>query len=377
MIRPSLNGLRLQKVLHSEVPPIISATDFDRTPLKQLLDALKKLGRSSCKEWPFPPAELNHSLLQKLMSELQYQKQISGVSEPGPEQWREAIGSTLLKEYRGNKEIYAWLKSVRDQLYPLPVDQERWVDTSALKAFIASHPDLDIELVTRHFWQLSRSVSSAWFNDASKSQSLTSHKPSRQQLDSLCQCLVAIAPEDTERLQFQGQGQPESRITIKITRHRALENRLREYYFERYVTRQQPIPAREQMTRTANALFQTNTQKQRAAVLKQALEPVQQSVMPKDDKHWVELSQYLLSGQRDWSLWNKKRQHRLMQAVRQHRIISLTGEAGSGKSYNAQWVAERLNPHQKPITFTGGPDTSSDDLFGRQVLVPKPLSNNC
>ncbi len=334
--------------------------------LDQLFGAIRQLGSSSRKAWPWPAPRITEALLHKLVHQLRYEQKITGSQTLESEHWRKAIGAVILKEYRGHKEVYNWLKSTRDRLFPTDLDRTRWIDTAAMSRFCIDHPDADRDEVAGHFWQLSRSFSPNYFRENAP---LTFQKPNKEQLDFLCECLILSHTENTKTLQAS----LSKDVTLKVsnTRERTLEKRIREYCvgltiehsMERDIKTGPCMPSSEKVAAVAKKIAVTPQSKISSVVQNELSEYTGTAGSAR-------LVEYIVSGRRDWNAWNKKRNQRLLDAVRAHPIVSLKGDAGSGKSFAAQWVATKLNPHTPPLMFTAGPGTSSEDLFGRQILCP-------
>ena len=68
--------------------------------------------------------------------------------------------------------------------------------------------------------------------------------------------------------------------------------------------------------------------------------------------------------------WQESRHQQLTMMMKHHRMIVLTGEAGTGKTYTARQVAREMNPSQPPVTVSAGPQSNQASLLQQQVSMP-------
>ena len=64
---------------------------------------------------------------------------------------RRALNLLLSKAYRGNRQVYCFIKAKIEQLYPDEI-QEKRVDQQALQQQLVNYPDINMDTLTKDFW---------------------------------------------------------------------------------------------------------------------------------------------------------------------------------------------------------------------------------
>lgn len=351
--------------------------------LKQLLDVMQTISSSSRKLWPFPHPGYTPEVLDKVVREalrLKHQMKSDTLTQ---EHWRRAIEVVVLDDYRGHCEVHSFLLHLLDKHFSVASGSElarQWVDTAGLQQFLVAHEyRLDRDLVKAHFWALSRNLSLSCLPEADRCR--LDEYPERH-LDRLCAALAGACPDEYRAELVKKLGVepslPEGR------RYRHLETLLRmSHDADRWHQHQGAVAdsvdgdGSQVRAYTDDDYF--DMARQLAAQL-QAEEGMDAflEVMPaslnglstQETDPVARVFNYLSRNITDWQSWQDCRYQTIADALQAHRLVFLKGEAGTGKSHSAVEVAKALNPHQKPVTVSVGPQSDQEKLFCTQASVP-------
>ena len=332
--------------------------------INQLLEAIRSLGISARKEWPAPPA-LTRGLIDKLYVQLELEKQITNSPEVQQEHWRRAVTLVILEEYRGNTEVYAWLKFVRDRLFPEGIQDQLWIDARSLQQFAESAYFPDRTWLRKHFWQLARSIGPGWLQDWPTEY----QEPSATMLDLVSSCLISMTSVATEQLRLQMANPVEHFSGNGSPRNRQREKALRKHLQALRASHGIWLPEDSAIIQTAAQMDEAG---EHALEWQQAI----QQLLLAGGNGDASLPDEVYPKQEPWVQWNSLRRQQLVLAVQHYPIVFLKGEAGSGKSYMAGQVARQMNPGQTPVIFTASPEMDEDALFATQELAIKPIRVN-
>ena len=274
--------------------------------LNKLLTAIEHLGVSARKHWPDKPPKLTAALLDKLYRQLQVEHSATPSDTLNHKHWRRAISQVILEDYRKDPEAYAWLTYHLNRLYPSGLEGN-WIDESGIRHLISDNP-ITRAWLKQHFWRLSLMLGPD-LTMGFYFPLQTTPMALDDELNYLSACLVSIVPEQTRILRLEQTDEME--IDLKNQPRLELD-------------------------------------------INSSSEPMEQQIGESPD----------------CAAWNESRMQHLEAAVKAHPVVFLKGEPGSGKSYDAEKVANRLNPGQPPILFTAGPEIDEDALFEKQVMVP-------
>ena len=320
--------------------------------IEHLLERIRNLGVSARKHWPDHPPRLSGSLLSKLQRQLTLERK----SMPGDtkeQYWQRAINTVILEEYRSNREVHAWLAFiVQKEFLTLDDGSWLWLDIQGIKNLMSESVQINRRWLERNFWQLSRFIGpelTADWQHASK-------EPNEKQLGELADILIQIEPDKAQILTLELPVKKNFNISSIPSRNTGLEHRIRKLCIK--YKRQCGTSTKE--IRELATTFDNKGQDEIQSLLK--------------EKSGIELPvaviEQLLKGKSNWEQWRHERSDELTTLIKQHPVVFLKGEPGSGKSFTAERTASQLNPQRPPVVFTAGPEMDEDNLFEKQVMMP-------
>ena len=347
--------------------PLFSAQEKpQQNPLYRLLLALP---RSVQKRYPatvpWKEDELDHLFEQQSEA----QRRFDGSPVLLPCHQREALHILLARAYRGDAQVYGYIKAKIAELIPDQSAEHR-ADRSALRQWLVDHPKPNRELLRTHFWALVRHCPTTIYRSLEFGD-----KPTDDAVDQLAIHLANAAPHHQQRV-------------LARSLHIGMHELGRVQFYDGLVrsTLRDALVAGKAWLPPGTVLSQT------LAELERQLETVLNGPEPDKLLHVREILSPLLKrwpaslqdvpialvdGQRHVHARWERRLICLAERVKEHPVVFLQGPAGVGKSFMAQTIAERagfsacqvvqLGPGQTRDTLCGGPEllTIKQDSFTR------------
>ena len=300
---------------------------------------------------PWSPREF--SCLLERLTDHQSQQDLS--PERLPYHRRRAFHE-MIKSYRGDPEVYGFLKAKVAGHYPDPLVAEQ-ADRSALRQWLSSHPEPDPELLKSHFWRLARHCPVAvhqgihWLGGVYQ-----------EALDKLAYYLVGAADSPrllARRLRVNPHGAGAASYfdgTLRATLRDALVSARGEIKPGAVISK--TLMALE--TRVASLLQTGGTARvvQLNALLGECFNGLPPSCLG--------LAEALVAGKRHIPLRQERRLRRLADRIGQYPAVFLQGETGVGKTFMARAVAKKAG-YQDCMVIQLGSDREA--LFGGQQLI--------
>lgn len=327
---------------------------------EKLYHAMENLTSASCCP-ASPPADI-HGLFNKVMVQAGCEQAMDDSDDLLPYHIYKAINSVVLKEYRGNLEVYDYLKNLSCRLFLDHTDNEPWIDREYLQHWLNQHHWFSKDDIEKAFWSLAKAFPATLFQPC--------QIPGENDVNHMMAVLVVLASGDDEAALRQQldyttldkQSLSLARQTLAKCKQRSLQQE--KQFFNQLISlsssQRQSGCIHQQVRILADAARDGETALQ--AAIQQVLTP----------EAWQDgtLVAALCSGQFNWEAWEQRRINRLADKVRKHPVVFIKGETGAGKSYIAEVVARTLNPELPPHVITVGPETELSDLLGRIALKP-------
>ena len=335
-------------------PPTRAGESPGRCPLYALFYCLSSSPRRGDHAAP-PWSPREFSCLLERLTDHQSQQDLS--PERLPYHRRRAFHE-MIKAYRGNPEVYGFLKAKVAGHYPDPLVAEQ-ADRSALRQWLSSHPEPDPELLKSHFWRLARHCPVAvhqgihWLGGVYQ-----------EALDKLAYYLVGAADSPcllARRLRVNPHGAGAASYfdgTLRATLRDALVSARGEIKPGAVISK--TLMALE--TRVTSLLQTGGTARvvQLNALLGDCFNGLPPSCLG--------LAEALVAGKRHIPLRQERRLRRLADRIGQHPAVFLQGETGVGKTFMARAVAKKAG-YQDCMVVQLGPDRGREALFGGQQLI--------
>ncbi len=352
----------LQQTTKSAAPP---------PEQEQLITLLRALPPSSRKTYPgtLPWEALDFQAVLKQQIELE--KQQDGASQTLPVHYRQALHTLLVKSYRGDDNVYGYLKTQIRRLYP-DVPAEYRADRRALQQWLQDHPRVDRVLLKKYFWSLTRHCPVSKFG-----HHLTDayEPPIEENINVLARFLVGSVAEDRQaELAQQLNIDPLSSESCSYFDDR-VRSRLRDALLVAGDQRKGSESISEQVATLETSIthiINQNPPVQAIPLIKSALTDVLPDTLLAGD--FKDLPTALVTGQTGSHRRQQRRVKRLASRVSQHPLVFLQGVAGAGKSHMAQAIVGELRKTEDweampdPIVLSLGPETSVETLYGQEAL---------
>ena len=344
-----------------------------RPKVKQnpLMALLQSLPPSTRKRYPgkSPWQALDFNAL--LEAQVNQERLEDGAGQTLPIHYRKALHTLLVKAYRGDDEVYGYLKVKVRQLYP---DQppETAADGDALRQWLSLHPRVDRRLLKQHFWTLVRHCPVSYFAGLLPEGF---QPPGEEALDLLASYLVGATEEGQSKtlalsLCVKPQESPKHQYY-----HGSRRTRLRDALMAAGSSRKGRDAISEQVRvlnqRIGGIIAQCDPEQTLALTTRALTDYFPEDLLEGD---FSDLAKALVQGNKGQRERQQRRIHRLAERVRKHPLVFLQGEAGAGKSHMARVVADQLRLRSDGILMPSsqvlslGPETSAEQLFGQQVL---------
>ena len=352
--------LALQQATRSAAPP---------PEQEKLITLLKALPPSTRKTYPDTLPWETQDFQEVLNQQIEQEKQQDGASQILPAHHRKALHTLLVKNYRGDDEVYGYLKTQIRRLYPdKPVEMK--ANRRALQQWLQVHPRVDRDLLKKHFWSLVRHCPVNPFSD----QMTDAFKPpTEEDTDLLAEFLVGcVAKERRAGLARQLGINPHSSEHCRYYDD-GIQTRLRDALLVAGDQRKSSAPVSEQvktLEATITSIIDQNKPEQAITRIRDTLtDAFSGTLLVKDFK---DLPTSLVTGHAGSRRRQQRRVKRLAARVSQYPLVFLQGVAGAGKSHIAQAVVGELKQKQgwetmpEPTVLSLGPETTPETLYGQQ-----------
>ncbi|RLV59409.1 hypothetical protein D5018_12310 [Parashewanella curva] len=342
---------------------------------------LEKLPTSVLRTYPAIPPWSALEFTQVFSKQLKIEMEQDHASSCTNYHRRRALHSIIIRAYRGDRNVYNYLKVCTALIYPDKAT-EKHIDRTRLRMWMAENQPLTKESISKNYWSLVRHCPLTLFRKSVESQWF--RKPSESDIHTLLRCLRAAAtPTQVEQLNFIASGL--TAITAPKT-NSILFSQLRDAL---YVARQRRhfsapisthamdlIPVIEDLI----GLFQSHSNEARAKspypkMLQGLLSAHIEGLFESDLSDLVE---DILLSEQNHLIREKRRLHRLCNRIKNHPIVFLQGVAGAGKSHLAHAVSYQLAKQDSdfahlntPLVISLGPETTIEHLYGKQQKLDK------
>ena len=356
----------------------------------QVLKMLEKLPKAQ-RTPATPPCSID-DVKYKVSLQAKVEQKLDGAGQLTSRHWRKAINSVLLKEYRGNQEVYSFLKVHTSRLLK---DRQKtltpWINSDDIRQWLLAHPTPDQAMIEAHFWQLMRQVDPVLFESLpDQYMSIMDSSAYQSSLKRLTAILVCCAmPERQAELAFSLKVSPEEMSKVRellcgCDHHsRQLTKQLENFLYSLDEQCLAGKPLSDQAQELASGILKIRnselSDRQKTEHAFKLLTGVFSSGSNAINNPPLEqLAKILISntGEIDWHYWEERRLKRFASKVaeRKNPVSVITGPPGASKSFTASKIARLSNPQRTPTIFTVCPETTTEDLFGReepQQSVPK------
>ncbi len=352
----------LQQATKSAAPP---------PEQEQLITLLRALPPSTRKTYPGTVPWEALDFQDVLIQQVEQERQQDGASQILPVHHRKALHTLLVKSYRGDDEVYGYLKTQIRRLYP-DVPAEDRADRRALQQWLQDHPGVDRDLLQKHFWSLARHCpTNEWGQQLPNAYEL----PIAENINVLARFLVGCVAENRQaELGQQLNIDPFSSKSCCYFDDR-VRTRLRDALLVAGDQRKGSAPVSEQLKTletTITHIIHQQSPEQAATRIYGTLKDVFSETLLAGD--FKDLPASLVTGQAGSHRRQQRRVKRLAARVSQHPLVFLQGVAGAGKSHMAQAVVGELRQRKgwetmpEPTVLSLGPETTPESLYGQQTL---------
>ena len=347
----------------------------DKLPQNPLYRLLLGLPASLQKRYPatLPWEEDEFNRLFERQSDAQ--RRFDGSPVLLPCHQRQALHILLAKAYRGDAQVYGYVKAKIAQLFPDQSAEHR-ADRSALRRWLTDHPKPNRELLKRHFWTLARHCPSSVYRSLE-----FGNKPTDDALNQLAIYLASAALPHRQRVLTRGL------LIGKLSRVPFYDGVVRSTLRDALVAGKAWLPPGTVLSQTlAELARQLETVLNGPEPEQKKLLQVQQILTPLL-KQWPpslqDLPSALIRGQRHAHSRQERRLIHLAERVKEHPVVFLQGPAGVGKSFMAETVAGRagfsacqvvqLGPGQTRYSLCGGPELLTTEQDSSTRFKPGTL----
>lgn len=339
-------------------------------PANPVYSLLKSLPQSCQRNYPDSPPWTGEDFQLRFEQQTEAERLLDGSPVLLPCHQRRALHVLLARAYRGDPEIYSFIKAKIAGYYPdQPADNR--ADRSALKHWLTHHPAPELRDIKADFWVLARHCPATVHqgieepddinnNSVKKLATYVVAAPPRVRQHSLAQQLGVDLPLARQKRLFDGN----VRSTLKDT-----------LIAHRSSLRQDTIISQAIGTlesQIASILEGDQTDQQKSQQLRELLATVfVDDLLPGPCQ---DLPDALLARQRPDQFRQERRLVHLARRVKEHPVVFLQGEAGAGKTFMARAIAARAGyPACQVLQL--GPNHTRETLFGGQQLVSYPTGN--
>ena len=391
-------------LINAVLSPFNSQQSSTENPVYSLL---KSLPRSCQRNYPNKPPWTEGDFQHRFERQAEAERLLDGSPELLPCHQRRALHTLLAKAYRGDPEVYSFIKAKIACYYPdQPTDNR--ANRSALEQWLAQHPNPELKDIRTHFWMLARHCPITVHEHRNELDNLNEYV-----VKQLATYVVGAAPRARQRflarqlrvnqrevgqkLFYNGRVRSTLRDTLIAHRPSLKKNTIiskmvetLEYQISSVLMADQTDQQKLQQIGEILAVGFFQPKPDRGRSFCETFLRLLSRDQPKEEtsviswaqcKHLLperfqDLPDVLVAGQRHTQARQERRLVHLAQAVQEHPIVFLQGEAGVGKNFLAHAVAARAGyPTCQVIQL--GPNQTSEALFGGQQLVRLIDSGDC
>lgn len=336
--------------------------------LNELLVSLGQLPRSPGRHYPNIVQKLNETLLRKVAGQLQREMNSDGCKAPNAYHWQKALNDVIAKEYRGDANVYGFVKSRIADCFPDAVLPDR-VDTAAVQQWLQQQPVVNREVLKQNFWEVAR-----YFSPGCVTKPTHYTGVSDKVLDAFLPMLVNCQPDDQKEalaarlgVDLKAEAKPFHSFNGE-TYNRAYNALVVAESGGRVQTEKSLHEQALELSEAIEKLPPPRDQKSVAVLLEQYFSP---ELLRQDFK---DLAEAFCSGKGSSKIRQRRRVVKLCEKLRSTPLLMIKGEAGTGKSYTAHAAAELFGEGLEPLVLSLSPEHTQEELFGRQVLVQREVS---
>ncbi|WP_163373080.1 ATP-binding protein, partial [Endozoicomonas acroporae] len=348
---------------------LLNVSDSPPTaPENPVYSLLMSLPQSCQKRYPDRPPWTGEDFQYRFEQQAEAERLLDGSPGLLPCHQRRALHVLLAKAYRGDPEIYSFIKAKIAGYYPdQPTDNR--ADRSALEQWLARHPTPELRDIKANFWALARHCPATVHQDSKESDDINNNS-----VKELATYVVAAARSARQRPLAQRLG-----VDLRLARKkRFFDENLRSTLKDTLIAHRASLRQDIIISQTTGTL-----ESQIAAILNQADQQKSQQIREllatnfvDDQLPWQcqDLPDALLARQRHhWSRQERRLVH-LARRVREHPVVFLQGEAGAGKTFMARAIAAKADyPDCQVLQL--GPNHTQEHLFGGPQLVSYSVGN--
>ncbi|WP_209278542.1 AAA family ATPase [Thalassotalea sp. G20_0] len=337
-------------------------------PENPVYSLLMSLPRSCQRHYPDRPPWTGEDFQLRFEQQAEAERRQDGSHGLLPCHQRRALHVLLAKAYRGDPEIYSFIKAKIAGYYPdQPTDNR--ADRSALEHWLTHHPAPELRDIKADFWTLARHCPATVHQHSKKPADINNNS-----VKQLATYVVGAAPRAQQRSLAQRLG-----IDLRLARRiRLFDGNLRS-------TLKDTLIAHRLLLRQDTIISQTvgTLESQISAILNQAdqqkSQPIREVLAKAFENDQLpgqcqDLPDALLARQRPDRSRQERRLEHLAQRVREHPVVFLQGEAGAGKTFMARAIAAKAKyPGCQVLQL--GPNHTRETLFGGQQLVSYSVGN--
>ncbi len=342
-------------------------------PLHQLMALLQALPASARKTYPAPPPWEAADFPALLAKQIELEMRQDCAHERLPVHYHKALHTLIVKCYRGDDEVYGYLKTSIKRLYPEEGDY--LADGHALRQWLSLYPDADRSLLEQQFWSLVRHCPLMAFKEILPGGF---KRPTREALDKLAGYITGAA-EDEHRTELAG------RLQVNAS----LAHQFRYYHGQRRAQIRDALSVAGELRKMKHIGISCQAKKLDNQInniieghghncteaingVCNVLQYYFDGSLLQGDFH--DLAEALVMGRRNSHYRQYRRIQQLAERVQLHGCVFLQGVAGAGKSHMARSVAGELKKMSgwenmpAPEVLSLGPETTAENLFGEQQL---------
>ena len=340
--------------------------DIVPPPVNPVYALLKKLPRTFKKDYPVSPPWDENLFEQQFNEQAQLESALDGSAKILPCHQRRAMHVLLAKAYRGDGNVYGFIKAKVAEYYPDEPRNNKAADISALRQWLQKHPNPTNQLLKTHFWALAQhcpvNVHKLIFNideiDESAVKKLAVYLlgavSSGQKQTLLASKFKVSQRAINQKVYFNGTQRSTLRDVLVANRK----------FLKADMIISETVKSLEHDI--AQVLKHTDSFEKKTEDIKRKLESCfRDEQLPQS---YEDLPAAILTNQRHSYAQQERRLTHLAQRIEKHPIVFLQGEAGAGKTFMAQAVATRAG-YARHQVIQLGPNETAETLFGGSKYI--------
>ena len=359
-----------------ESTPWINSIPADLRPnqtriasLDELFKRLKTIPPSAARTYP-RARSLTSQLWTQIHQQLQREQQSDHSTTVASYHWRKALNDVIAKEYRGDPNVYGFVKTCINELFPdtqRGAEGDAFLDRDEVTQWFKEHRDISLYALQKNIWQLSRFMKGKPILKEAATFASSHRAITAELLPSLLSCLPTA-----EQAHYSKLYSCSAERTLPVRRRGGSQ---RKFIYNALISAgaqgrvKTNSPLHKQVVQLAFKISQLKPP------TPELVEPVLKEFFTEEalSTEFSTLAEDLLSGN-DTQYKQQRRVIRLAEQVKSAPIVFLRGEAGTGKSYTADLVAKQLTQGKEPVTLSLSPKHEQEDLFGQMHLKPNPVT---